>query len=92
MSNEQKNKILHNFFIDIYGGFFYKKNNDSVEIFSRKFNEMLFVIQNQELKFKDELLFNSIPQILNLDYDVVNTTITNYFQDKFNLKIKKIIK
>ena len=91
MNDEQIIKNLHNFLIDIYGGLYYKKDNDLINFYSRRFEDKLIIIDDGELKFKDELLYNSLPQLINIGETDFNSLIINYFKVKFNLQIKKII-
>ena len=61
MTSKKQKKVAYNLLNNIYGGFFFKKKNENILLFrSRLFNEPMFEYYNGVLKFKDELLFNSI--------------------------------
>ena len=92
MISKKQKKIVYNLFNDVYGGFFFKRNDNTLLFYSRIFNELMFECQNNTLKFNDELLFNSIETLTNTTSEEITSIITNYFNEKYHIKIKKITK
>lgn len=92
MIERKQEKALYDLFFDIYGGFFFKREGQVLKFFSRRFNEHMFDYDDGDLIFKDELLFNSIEELTNTTIDELTKIISKYFNEKFHINIKKIMK
>jgi hypothetical protein len=92
MTSRKQEKAVYDLFFDIYGGFFFKREDYILKFFSRRFNEHMFDYNNGDLIFKDELLFNSIGELTNTTIDELTELISKYFNEKFHIFIKKITK
>lgn len=92
MIDRKQEKTLYDLFFNIYGGFFFKREGQILKFFSRRFNEHMFDYNGNYLIFKDELLFNSIEGLTNTTFDELTKIISKYFNEKFHINIKKIMK